>query len=114
MNSILPTATSGDVQHVELRPKRSGWTLPFRLLSMLLGGFGLLLSSILFITIIGIIPAIGLGAMSMGLVYVGMNRQPVKCPHCSHGRNYVRNGALNFACRKCRHLMVIDWLPNKS
>jgi hypothetical protein len=73
-----------------------------------IGGFGILLSAFLFITIIGILPAIGLFYMSLGLIYLALGKQQVSCPHCKK-KQHVLKTAENFNCPKCKNLTIINW-----
>lgn len=79
-----------------------------RVFAFTFGGFGILISALLFVTIIGIFPAIGLFFMSLGLIYASLGKQAVKCPHCKK-RHYVVKTAENMTCSKCRRLTVINW-----
>ncbi|MBO0962399.1 hypothetical protein J1P26_22105 [Neobacillus sp. MM2021_6] len=72
------------------------------------GGLGMFISCLLFLTIIGILPAIGLFFMSLGLIYVAQGKQQVKCPHCKKHQPILKT-AENFTCPKCKKLTVINW-----
>jgi hypothetical protein len=74
----------------------------------IIGGTGILLSSILFLTIIGIPIAFGLFFLSIGLIYLAQGRQQVACPHCKK-KQPVLQTAENMVCPKCRKITVIDW-----
>lgn len=79
-----------------------------KVLGYTFGVFGMLLSGALFVTIIGIFPAITLFFASLGLIYLASGKQQVACPHC-HKRQPVVKGVENFTCSKCQNLTVINW-----
>lgn len=77
-------------------------------LGYLIGITGILFSGVLFITIIGIFPAIGLFFGSLGVIYLASGKQQVKCPHCKKRQPIVK-GVENFKCSKCQNLTVVNW-----
>jgi phage FluMu protein Com len=92
------------------KKKITGVSLPFRVLSMVIGILGLLFGVLLCLTILGIPFAIFCFIGSVGFIAAAKGHQKVQCPHCKYDKNYVANGALNFKCRKCKNLTVIDWV----
>jgi hypothetical protein len=110
-------ATGGNITQVidsetvvlTVKRKKSSLAKGFgKLIAFIIGGTGILFSALLFITIIGILPAIGLFFMSLGIIYLGLGKQRVKCPHCQKKQPVV-NTAENFSCPKCRKLTVLNW-----
>jgi hypothetical protein len=79
-----------------------------KLFAFTIGGFGILLSAFLFLTIIGIFPGIGLFFTSLGLIYLALGKQQVSCPHCKK-KQPVLKSAENFTCHKCKSLTVLNW-----
>lgn len=73
-----------------------------------IGIFGIILSGLLFVTIIGIFPAITVFFGSLGIIYLSSGKQQVKCPHCQK-RQPVVKGVENFNCSKCQNLTVVNW-----
>jgi hypothetical protein len=99
----------GDTIAITVERKKDGAARGLgKIFAFTFGGLGILTSSLLFLTIIGIIPAIGLFFMSLGLIYVALGKQQVKCPHCNK-RQPVLKTAENLSCPKCRKLTVINW-----
>jgi len=106
--SYKQTVLTGDTIAIDVKKKRSGWAKGTgRLVAYTVGGFGILISCILFVTIIGILPAIGLFFMSLGIIYAAIGKQRVECPHC-HKKQPVLQTAENFTCAKCRKLTVLN------
>lgn len=103
------TVLSNETLVVSIKRKKSGLAKGFgRLIAYIIGGFGVLISCILFVTIIGILPGIGLFFMSIGLIYVAKGKQQVACPHCKKKQPVLQTSE-NFTCTKCRKLTVINW-----
>jgi hypothetical protein len=101
---------SGETLAIDIRRKKDGAARGIgKFFAFLFGGFGIIISCLLFVTIIGILPAIGIFYMSIGLIYVALGKQAVKCPHCQK-RQPVLKTAENFTCPKCRRLTVINWI----
>jgi hypothetical protein len=106
---IKTQVISSETLAINVERKNSGFAKGFgKLLAFTIGGFGIFCSALLFITIIGILPAIGLFFMSLGIIYLGLGKQQVKCPHCKK-RQPVLKTAENFSCPKCKNLTVINW-----
>jgi len=100
---------NGETRVIEVeRKKGSAMGFVGRMIGFIVGGFGVLISCILFVTIIGILPAIGLFGMSLGIIYAALGKQKVACPHCGKKSPVIKT-AENFTCSKCRQLTVIDW-----
>lgn len=90
--------------------RKKGSALGFigRMFGLFVGGLGVIFSAILFVTIIGILPAIGLFGISIGIIYAALGKQKVDCPHCKR-KSHVIKTAENFTCPKCRQLTIINW-----
>lgn len=100
---------SGETLAIDVQRKKDGAARGIgKFFAFTFGVVGILCSALLFVTIIGILPAIGLFFMSIGLIYVALGKQAVKCPHCKK-RQPVLKTAENFTCPKCRKLTVINW-----
>ncbi|MBW3113475.1 hypothetical protein KYJ26_16600 [Bacillus sp. MCCB 382] len=94
---------------IDVEKKRSGFGRGIgKVFAFTLGGIGIFTSALLFLTIIGILPAIGLFFMSLGIIYLALGKQQVKCPHCAK-KQPVLQTAENFTCAKCQQLTVINW-----
>jgi hypothetical protein len=99
----------GDTVVLDVEKKRSGFGRGIgKLIAFTFGGLGIFTSALLFLTIIGILPAIGLFFISLGIIYLALGKQQVKCPHCAK-KQPVLQTAENFTCPKCRQLTVINW-----
>lgn len=79
-----------------------------RTCSMIIGLLGLLISGLLCITIIGLIPGMGLGAASLLFVYFGAGKQTVTCPNCNKKQSVTQN-IENMKCKKCEKLTLLEW-----
>ncbi|WP_144517774.1 hypothetical protein [Bacillus thuringiensis] len=90
------------------REKSSNTKRAMRLVSMLLGIGGFLLSMLLFITIIGIIFAIPLAIASMGLIAASLGYQRVECPNCNR-KQVIKKGIRNYTCGSCKKNTLIEW-----
>lgn len=104
-----------DFVRVEVLKRRMsvGRIIP-RVLSGLIGLFLLLVAGILFITIIGILPGLGLG--SIGLLFlIGAftGSEQFECPRCGFKKNIILYGKHNASCRKCKQNIAIDWIKDK-
>lgn len=94
---------------IEIERKKSGFASGVgRIFAFVIGGFGVLISLLLFATIIGILPGIGLFFMSTGIIYLGLGKQQVACPHCKKKQPVLKT-AENFNCPKCKNFTVINW-----
>lgn len=102
-------AVSGNTVAIEVTRKNSGFARGIgKLFAFVIGGIGVLVSALLFVTIIGILPGIGLFFTSLGIIALGLGKQQVACPHCKRKQTVLKT-ALNFTCAKCRQLTVINW-----
>lgn len=80
-----------------------------RAFAFILGGLLTLVGALLFITIIGILP--GLGLMMFGILTLGAavrNAQTVKCPHCKKNAN-VQKDREDYECPRCKKQVILDW-----
>lgn len=103
------TVLTNETLIIDVDKKKSGFASGFgKIFAFTAGGFGIIISSLLFLTIIGIIPAIGLFFMSLGLIYLALGRQQVSCPHCKK-KQLILKTAENFTCPKCKRLTVLNW-----
>ena len=118
-SGILSDSSSANVpQNVKLPPriimekrKPGFFASIFGLGFVLIGGFGILLSIISALTIVGIpiaiLMALGAGVLFAGGVYMLGGAKTV-CPIC--GKTIlVMPGADNAKCPKCKNLAIIDW-----
>ncbi|KEK22457.1 hypothetical protein [Bacillus gaemokensis] len=90
------------------REKSSNTKRAMRLISMLLGIGGFLLSMVLFITIIGIIVAIPLAVTSIGLIAASLGYQRVECPNCNR-KQVIKKGIGSYQCGSCKKNTLIEW-----
>jgi hypothetical protein len=103
------TVITNNTLIIDVTRKKNSFASGFgKLFAFTIGGFGIVLSSLLFLTIIGIIPSIGLFFMSLGLIYLALGKQQVSCPHCKKKQPVLKT-AENFTCHKCKSLMVLNW-----
>jgi hypothetical protein len=109
MTEMTSPAINNETKIINIKRKKSSLASGVgKFFAFSIGGFGILCSALLFITIIGILPAIGLFFMSIGLIYVALGKQQVKCPNCSK-RQPILKTAENFKCPKCQKLTVVNW-----
>lgn len=81
-----------------------------RTFSIMIGGCLLLIGSLLFITIIGILPGIGLMMIGILMMAAGVkNTQPVQCPYCKKRRN-IQKDSEDFKCLRCEKPTIINWI----
>jgi hypothetical protein len=85
------------------------WILPLKIITFLCGIFGVIISLFLFCTIIGIPFGLFIFVSSGALITISLSGQKVICPYCQH-KNHIRKNALNFKCRKCKQLTVVEWI----
>jgi predicted RNA-binding Zn-ribbon protein involved in translation (DUF1610 family) len=76
--------------------------------SILLGSFGLFLSVVLGLTLVGLPFAILMGIGSIGFITLGMGGAKFNCPYCGKS-NIVSKITESLRCPKCRNLTIIDW-----
>ncbi|PFT53807.1 hypothetical protein COK67_29980 [Bacillus cereus] len=90
------------------RKKSSNSKRIMRIVSILLGIGGFLLSMLLFITIIGIIFSIPLAIASMGLIAASLGYQRVECPNCNR-KQAIKKGIGRYQCGSCKKNTLIEW-----
>ncbi|KFN03058.1 hypothetical protein D0U04_25110 [Bacillus clarus] len=90
------------------RKKSSNSKRIMRVLSMLVGIGGFLLSMLLFITIIGIIFSIPLAIASMGFIAASLGYQRVECPNCNR-KQAIKKGIGSYTCGSCKKNTLIEW-----
>lgn len=81
---------------VELRKKRD------KILPIIIGSILTIITFILFGWICALI------VMILGIGF-SISIHKTDCPKCSH-KNDVANGVHNFTCKKCKSLILIDWI----
>lgn len=75
----------------------------------------LLISAILMITIIGILPGLGLGSFSLFLIVASFSGgERFKCPRCGFEKNIALYGRHNATCSKCKQNIAIDWIRSEK
>lgn len=80
-----------------------------RAFSILIGGTLMLIGSLLFITIIGILPGIGVMMIGIAMFAAGIaNTQTVICPHCKKRLN-VQKDSEDFKCVRCEKAVILRW-----
>lgn len=80
-----------------------------RAFSIMIGGTLMLIGGLLFITIIGILPGIGVIMIGIAMFAAGVsNTQTVTCPHCKKRRN-VQKDSEDFKCLRCEKAVVLRW-----
>ncbi|AVB11404.1 hypothetical protein C3438_18895 [Bacillus velezensis] len=100
-----------EVERRRMTPRR--W-IP-RLLLFAVGLVLLLISFILIISIIGILPGIGLGSLSVFLIFGAFfGGERIECPRCEFKNNFATYGKHNVTCRKCKQNIAIDWKKPRS
>ena len=81
-----------------------------RAFSFIIGGCLLLIGALLFITIIGILPGIGLAMIGILMMAAGIsNTQSVQCPHCKKRMN-VQKDSEDFKCARCTKPVILRWI----
>lgn len=95
---------------IQVQRKKDGLgSIIGRAFGFMIGGFMTLLGALLFITIIGILP--GLGLMMFGILTLGAavsNAQTVECPHCKKKQN-VQKDVEDYRCKRCEKPVIIEW-----
>jgi hypothetical protein len=100
---------SNETLVIDVVKNRGGFTRGIgKVFAFIIGGFGLLIASALAATIIGIIPALPIFLLSLGIIGLGMGKQHIACPHCKKKR-LVMQAAENFTCAKCKNMTVVNW-----
>ena len=80
-----------------------------RAIAFIAGGILTLIGALVFITIIGILP--GLGLMMFGILTLGAaikNSQTVVCPECKKKAN-VQKDSEDYECKRCKKTIILDW-----
>ncbi|PEL95849.1 hypothetical protein CN604_25075 [Bacillus wiedmannii] len=105
----LRKTADGESFIIEIERKKSSKSKRvMRIVSMLLGIGGFLLSMLLFITIIGIIFSIPLAIASMGLIAASLGYQRVECPNCNR-KQAIKKGIGRYQCGSCKKNTLIEW-----
>ncbi|MBT2577524.1 hypothetical protein J7E43_08895 [Bacillus sp. ISL-8] len=105
----LRKTTDGETFIIELEEKKSSTGNQLkRVIFFLIGAFGLLISVVLFFTIIGILPGLGLAFLSTLFIYSALGKQLVKCPNCNKKQPVVHK-AEGFLCRRCNKRTLVEW-----
>jgi hypothetical protein len=94
---------------IDVKRKKDGMARGFgKVIGYTIGIIGIIISCLLFATIIGIFPGITLFFGSLGIIYLSSGKQQVACPNCQK-RQPVVKGVENFKCSKCQNLTVVNW-----
>mgnify|MGYP003545655720 CR=1 FL=1 len=83
-----------------------------RAISFMVGGAITLIGALVFITIIGILP--GLGLMMIGILMLGAaikNSQTVVCPECKKKAN-IQKDSEDYECPRCKKAVILNWQRN--
>jgi hypothetical protein len=100
---------SEETLSIDIAKKRGGFTKGIgKVIAFTLGGIGILFGVILTATIIGALIGLPMMFVSVGVIYLALGKQQVKCPHCEK-KQPVLQTAENFTCAKCRQLTIINW-----
>lgn len=99
----------GETIAIDVEKKRGGFTQGIgKLFGFTVGGLGILFGALLAATIIGALIGLPMMFVSLGIIYLALGKQQVKCPHCAK-KQPVLQKAENFTCAKCRQLTVLNW-----
>jgi multisubunit Na+/H+ antiporter MnhG subunit len=93
---------------IQLVKKKSTVGTIGKVVGVTIGVCGIILGSLLCLTIVGILIGFPLMVMSLGVIASAQGFQQVTCPHCKK-RQQVLKTAENFTCAKCRQVTVINW-----
>ncbi|MBS9803104.1 hypothetical protein J4052_09025 [Bacillus toyonensis] len=103
------TTADGNTYIIEVAQKKSSFKEKFgRKTSLVFGIFGILLSVILGITIVGLFFAIPLFLFSLGFIYAAFEKQEVQCPNCNH-KLRITKGNSYFDCGGCKKRTLVVW-----
>ena len=81
-----------------------------RAFSILMCGSLLLIGALLFITIIGILPGMGVMMIGIAMLAAGVaNKQAVKCPHCAKTMA-IQKDVEDFECARCKKAVIMRWI----
>ena len=96
---------------VTVQRKKDGLVGIFgRAISIMIGASLLLIGGLLFITIIGILPGMGVIMIGIAMLAAGIsNRQTVQCPHCKKRVN-VQKDSEDFKCAGCEKPTILSWI----
>ncbi|MFC7391987.1 DUF5362 family protein [Scopulibacillus cellulosilyticus] len=85
-----------------------------RIVSFLIGIFGILLGALCCLTLIDIIVGYPMILSAMGLIMSAVGYQKVECPACAF-RNLIETDFHNFDCERCNTRVLVVWTdPGKS
>ncbi|HDR7980282.1 TPA: hypothetical protein QC443_002559 [Bacillus cereus] len=103
------TTTDGETLIIELEEKKSSAGNQLKkLIYFSFGVVGLLISLALFVTIIGILPGIGLAFFSVAFMYKAAGKQLVQCPNCNKKQPVIHKSE-GFVCHRCKKRTLIEW-----
>ncbi|GGE62125.1 hypothetical protein [Priestia taiwanensis] len=80
-----------------------------RIMFVILGICGLIVSAALAITLIGLIVAIPLFGTSIAFITGGLSKQVIACPNCDYKQRVTKDDG-QYTCAKCRKLTLIEWI----
>ncbi|TBL21828.1 hypothetical protein EYB35_00250 [Bacillus paranthracis] len=104
------TTADGETLIIELEEKKSSTGNQLKkLIYFSFGVVGLLISLALFVTIIGILPGIGLAFFSIAFMYKAMGKQIVQCPNCNKKQPVVHKSEV-FVCPRCKKRTLVEWV----
>ncbi|MED2754029.1 hypothetical protein P4278_28850 [Bacillus thuringiensis] len=107
------TTVDGNTYIIEVKQKKSSVKEKFgRKTSLVFGIFGILLSVILGITVVGLFFAVPLFLFSLGLIYAAFEKQGIECPNCNH-KQRITKGTGCFDCGSCKKHTLVKW-KNKN
>lgn len=106
--SEQPQIVADNVLRIEVVLKKSKAGAVGRFFSGLLGVLLFLIGCLLCITIVGILPGIGMILSGAGLMALAVGKQIVECPACKK-RVKVPQRSEDFRCPRCEKAVIIDW-----
>lgn len=100
-----------ELKTVVLKRKKDGIVGLFaRSLAVMVGVTLTIVGALLVMTIIGILPGIGLCMFGILITVGGLkNTQQTKCPHCKKDVN-VQKDAEDFRCPRCEKVSILNWI----
>lgn len=103
--------TITELKTLTVQRKKDGFVgIIGRAVSFMVGGCLLLIGALLFITIIGILPGMGVMMIGMAMMAAGVsNKQAVKCPHCAKTMA-IQKDVEDFECARCKQPVIMKWL----
>lgn len=103
------TTTDGNTFIIEVDQKKSSGKEKFgHKTSLVFGIFGILLSVILGITIVGLFFAVPLFLFSLGFIYAAFEKQEIQCPNCNHKQRITKENGY-FDCESCKKHTLVEW-----